>query len=373
MSTNKTPARVAIMLAATLLAAACGGSADSAAGDATGAGSSDGAASSGESSGGESSDGGTAGDVALDTSPIPFRDLYDYRDGSEPVVRTEAVQLEDCPLLSLETLNASTGTYTNPTSLGEANAQRCTFNNGPAFSFSVSVEPAAGVDVDNHSGRAYNIDVEPVVEPQSGPGEKAVILIDTAFAETSGDEGTRYLYFFVLDDQAVTLRSSAFKIKDDGWRALADEVAANLASGAAGGEVETTEVADEVAPYTIEPCGFVTTEQIAALAGFDPADITAEFNPDRYQCRWSHPEALSLSVSFSANSSLYSESVGGANGEDRRDELGILAVGPPVLFNVWLTPDSVAGFRVNADSELWYGAADALAINLAQRIGEPPF
>jgi hypothetical protein len=56
------------------------------------------------------------------------------------------------------------------------------------FTFSVEVEPVPDVDIDNHSGRASICDVESIVEPPSGPGEKVVTLVDTTFANLS-DEG----------------------------------------------------------------------------------------------------------------------------------------------------------------------------------------
>jgi hypothetical protein len=176
----------------------------------------------------------------------PFRDICDFRSAVAAVTRPEAVQLGACPLLSLDTVVASSRAYSNPTVLSRVTAQGCTFAGGPAFTFSVEVEPVPDVDIDNHSGRAYVFDVEPIVESQSGPGEKVVTLVDTAFANLSDEGGKRYLSFFVIGDQAVTLRANAFQVNDDGWRVLADEVAANFESGAADGPAETVEVVDVV-------------------------------------------------------------------------------------------------------------------------------
>jgi hypothetical protein len=361
---------VGFVAATALVIAACGGgsSTDSGGAPADEATSEDSTSDGGDSSG---DGGGTAGAADLATSPIPFRDLYDFRTGEEPVARSENVNLDACPLLCLATLEASSGTYSEPTTLSSATAQSCSFNNGAAFNFTVLVENAADVDVDDHSGRAYNIDVEPIVEPHTGPGEKAVILIDTAFVDLTENEGTRYLYFFVLGDQAVTLRSTAFKVRDDGWRALADEVAANLESGAAGGEVETVDVVDEVEPYTIEICGFVTAAQLEELAGLDAGTVVR--NPDaRFACGWTHPDIGGIAFDFRALQGTYSEYVSGFPDGDRRGELGIMAVGPQVLYDVWLQEGVVWGFSVNADSEGWYGAADAVAMNLASRIVDIP-
>lgn len=42
-----------------------------------------------------------------------------------------------------------------------------------------------------------------------------------------------------------------------------------------------------------------------------------------------------------------------------------------MYFDVWLLDDDVRGFTVNADSEAWFAAADAVAVNLVQRIEKP--
>jgi hypothetical protein len=362
-------ARAGTAVAATLLVAACSGSGTDSGDAAPGATS----APAEESPAGEAPSGEApaAGSADLSTAPIRFRDLYDFRSAGAPAAQTEAVQLDACPLLSLDMLVASSRAYSNPTVLTQATAQRCTFASGPAFTFSVEVEPAADVDVDNHRGRAYNFDVEPIVEPQSGPGEKAVTLVDTAFADLSDEDGFRYLSFFVLGDQAVTLRATAFEVNDDGWRVLADEVAANLESDAADGPAETVEVVDSVEPYTMEQCGFVTIDQLAELTGFDAANITTNHTPDQFECRWDHPEQFGLSFRFGAVGFNYADAVGHAPDDDRQGELGVLAVGSGVFYDVWLQAGDERGFTVNADTEGWFRAADAIAVNLVQRIEKP--
>lgn len=97
-----------------------------------------------------------------------------------------------------------------------------------AMSISVSLEDATITDIDDHSGRAYNIDVDPVVEPQEGPGESAVVLVDTAFADLREDEGFAYGYFFVQDGLAVFVRTTGLEIGRENLRVLADEVSARL-------------------------------------------------------------------------------------------------------------------------------------------------
>lgn len=91
----------------------------------------------------------------------------------------------------------------------------------------VTLEDASTAELDDHSERAFNIDVDPVVEPQDGPGEKAVILLDTAF-EKSGSEPLAYGYFFVSSGTAVFVKVTFVDIGRDLLRVIADEADARI-------------------------------------------------------------------------------------------------------------------------------------------------
>jgi hypothetical protein len=165
--------------------------------------------------------------------------------------------------LSDATLQAALAVETTTPALSRATAARREWDVFPG-TFSVEVESAGDVDVDDHSGREYNIGIEPTVDPQDGPGEKAVILSDTAFEDVSG--AIDYAFYFVLDDRP-------------GWRAMADEVAANLASGAA----ETSEPAGP----TSEPCAMYSAEDVAAMIGAEASEVVAQHDTRRRSCDWS--------------------------------------------------------------------------------------
>lgn len=91
----------------------------------------------------------------------------------------------------------------------------------------IRLEDAATAELDDHRDRAFNIDVDPVVEPQDGPGEKAVILVDTAF-EKLGSEGLAYGYFFVANGLAVFVKVTFLDLGRDLLRVVADEVDARI-------------------------------------------------------------------------------------------------------------------------------------------------
>lgn len=106
----------------------------------------------------------------------------------------------------------------------------CAWKEGTTgLALQVTLEPAATSEIDDHGGRAYNIDVEPVPVPQDGPGTSAVLLTDPAF-EDSADENFAYGYFFVADDVTVFVESVGLDLGEEKLRAMADEAADRLGS-----------------------------------------------------------------------------------------------------------------------------------------------
>lgn len=94
----------------------------------------------------------------------------------------------------------------------------------------LTLESAATSEIYDHSGRAYNLDVEPVPVPQDGPGTAAVLLTDPAFAG-AGQEDFAYGYFFLAEEVTVYVESVGLDIGADNLRALADEAATRLDAG----------------------------------------------------------------------------------------------------------------------------------------------
>ena len=210
--------------------------------------------------------------LELPTTPISMQEtIVDDWGGA-------AVELDTCGLLTDATLESNLSVEGTAVTLDRASGTECKWTAFPG-TFSVRVDSAADVEVDDHSDRAYNIDIEPVVERQDGPGEKAVILVDTAFSDGDPEEGVLYAFFFVLNDQAVTLRSSGVAIGErEAWRVLADEVAANLTAGD-GNASEP----DDVAP---EPCTMYSVSDVAAIIGVEEGEILIEHRNDARHCRW---------------------------------------------------------------------------------------
>lgn len=91
----------------------------------------------------------------------------------------------------------------------------------------IYLEDAATAELDDHRDRAFTLDVDPVVEPQDGPGEKAVILLDPAF-EKLGSEPLPYGYFFVEGGLAVFVNVTFVDIGPELLRDVANEVDARI-------------------------------------------------------------------------------------------------------------------------------------------------
>lgn len=159
----------------------------------------------------------------------------DTSDAAEASTDDQAVG-QSCALLDEmflnETFDGQTGMFGEPYQFEAGSPSptglTCTWDDGSTgLSLRVSLEDAASSETEDHSGRAYNIDVEPDVEPQDGPGEKAVLLVDGAFDDLGGD-GFAYGYFFVQGDVAVFVETVGLDIGAEGLRTLADEASARL-------------------------------------------------------------------------------------------------------------------------------------------------
>ncbi len=172
-------------------------------------------------------------DTGTESPPETEGTTDDTSDGAAPLV-ADACALLDADFLN-ETFEGQTGTFGEPfdfqASLQEPPSDFCSWKDVPTgLALQVTVEDAATTETDDHSDRAYNLDVEPTVQPQDGPGEKAVLLIDEAF-DDAGGAGLAYGYFFVEGDVAVFVETVGLDIGAEALRTLADEADARLLAG----------------------------------------------------------------------------------------------------------------------------------------------
>ncbi len=180
----------------------------------------------------DADDANDSGDTS-DTSDTSDTGSDEPEDPGETVV-ADACSLLDADFLN-DTFEGQTGTFGDPYDfrepLQESPSEFCSWKDtATTLTLQITVEDAATAETDDHSGRTYNIDEEPTVEPQDGPGTKAVLLVDTAFVESGGD-GFPYGFFFVEGDVAVFVETVGLKIGAEGLRTLADEADARLLAG----------------------------------------------------------------------------------------------------------------------------------------------
>lgn len=179
------------------------------------------------------------GSAVIDTgAPIPTDANSTEAPSDEPTAEPAPIadacalldeQFLDQALAGVESTFGGLLDFQDP--IQESPTEFCSWSDASAgLSIQLTVEPAATAETDDHSGRGYNIDVEPVVEPQDGPGTKAVLLIDTAFVEL-GSDGLAYGYFFVEGEVAAFVETVGLDAGGDSLRALADEIDARLLGG----------------------------------------------------------------------------------------------------------------------------------------------
>ncbi len=185
--------------------------------------------------------GGSDGEVAsTDTVPSPTTEFSetDDQDSAEPTA--EAPIADACALLDEAFLDQALAgvesTFGGPLDfqepLQESPSAFCSWKDASnGLSIQLTIEPTATAETDDHSGRSYNIDVEPVVEPQDGPGTKAVLLIDTAFSDLLDDDGLAYGYFFVEGEVTAFVETVGLDMGAENLRVLAEEVDARLLAG----------------------------------------------------------------------------------------------------------------------------------------------
>ena len=163
---------------------------------------------------------------------------------------------------------------------------------GSGLDLRLTLEPTATSSIDDHTGRGYNLDVDPVPVPQDGPGTSAVLLTDPAFAD-SGEENFAYGYFYVAGEVTVFLKSVGLDFGAERLRAMADETARRLGvrrpASATGPTKEPP--ADGRELNNSDPCRdsgetYVATHHNGGAEGIRTPDLLIA-NETRYQLRHS--------------------------------------------------------------------------------------
>lgn len=156
---------------------------------------------------------GSVSQTPLLTTPITFDDAM----RRTPPTITETVP---CPFLSDETARATADTDFEMTRRRVSN-EECVWNYNSGFAISAKVESVA--ESLPFAERQYNIDVPPILEPQSSPGQNAVLLFDTAW-----EKPRPYAFGFDLGDKRVFLNVTGMSTSLAQLQPAAEEIAAKL-------------------------------------------------------------------------------------------------------------------------------------------------
>ena len=147
------------------------------------------------------------------TTPINFDDAM----GRTPPTIRETVP---CPFLSDETALASATAIYEIVRRSVSN-EECVWNYNIGFAIQARVESAAGSRP--FVERQYNMDAKPILEPQSSPGQNAVLLYDTAW-----EEPRPYAFGFDLGDKRIFLSITGMRTSLAQLQPAAEEIAAKL-------------------------------------------------------------------------------------------------------------------------------------------------
>lgn len=150
----------------------------------------------------------------LTTSPIPVG----WINGDiEPVTTVPG----PCPFLSDEGALGGVKKTSFALKRSTISNEKCSWTKNAGMFISATVEPLT--DAKPNEDRAYNLDTPPVLKDQSGPGENAVILYDTAW-----DEERPYSMSFDQNDKRINIWVSGLGTDEAKLRAVADEISEKL-------------------------------------------------------------------------------------------------------------------------------------------------
>lgn len=148
----------------------------------------------------------------LTSTPISFADAVGDN--------SEMQEAGPCPFVSDKTIIASVRSSFEITR-NEVSGSKCRWAYNAGFAIEVTIEDAATARP--VAQRRYNMDIDPVLEPQSGPGKNAVVLNDTAFGNP-----LPYAYSFEQDGRLVFMSYTGFKTNTAIMRPAADEIARRM-------------------------------------------------------------------------------------------------------------------------------------------------
>ncbi|MEZ5488762.1 MAG: hypothetical protein R3F50_00385 [Gammaproteobacteria bacterium] len=181
-----------------------------------------------------------------------------------------------CPWLSDASANAAVDNVmtSEPMVRRAVTPDECRWNVNLGFALSIRAVPLSAV-VDPSTIR-YNMDESPVLEPQDGPGNNAVAILDPTF---DADKPRPFAFVFNADNRQFNIRTTGVRTSIDQLRAVADEIVEALPTA--------TPIVAASAEPTLDPCVY-DGATIAALFGGTAAEALTQ-NPSlpNSSCKYS--------------------------------------------------------------------------------------
>jgi len=138
---------------------------------------------------------------------------------------TAAHSVPVCPWLSDASANAAVDNVmsSEPMVRRKVTASECTWNLNAGFSLRIQAVPLA--EAVSPDSIMYNMDIPPVVESQTGPGNNASVLLDPTW---DADNPRPFAFVFNIDNRQFTIRTTGVKTSAGRLRAVAEEIVAAL-------------------------------------------------------------------------------------------------------------------------------------------------
>lgn len=204
--------------------------------------------------------------IALPTTSLDRKALFG-------LVSEEILETAPCPFLSDSTA-ISTANTGHKLLRREVSNEECRWSKNAGFSIKVTIAPLATATP--LKDRAYNIDTPPVMKAQSGPGENAVILYDTAW-----DKELPYAIGFEQYDKLIEVFVTGMDTTPKQLLATANEISAKL---------PTAQIIErqrrEIKP-ALDFCDIWPGENLDALVGMVGEETLHKSPYGAAGCKWS--------------------------------------------------------------------------------------
>jgi hypothetical protein len=182
------------------------------------------------------------------------------------------IEAGPCPFVSDSTIKASVRSSFEITRKEATNA-KCRWSYNAGFAIDVTIEDLTSAKP--ISERGYNIGVDTVLEPQSGPGTNAMVVNDTAW-----DKPIPFAYSFEKDGKLVFMRYTGFKTNAQIMRPAANEIAALM------GTAPLTEQQDRNAAPSFKACEVWNERDLKSVFGTADTAVVSQGMNGMSTCHW---------------------------------------------------------------------------------------